>query len=51
LPQFRIADVSRDAALLPRVQATADLLMEQHAGAVVPIVRRWLGAPDGYGAV
>jgi ATP-dependent DNA helicase RecG len=51
LPRFRIADVSRDAALLPRVQATAELLMQQHDAAVDPIIRRWLGAPDGYGAV
>jgi ATP-dependent DNA helicase RecG len=48
LPRFRIADVMRDAALLPRVQATAELLMQRHPSVVDPIVRRWLGAQEGY---
>ncbi|HKQ31161.1 MAG TPA: ATP-dependent DNA helicase RecG [Burkholderiales bacterium] len=51
MPRFRIADVLRDAALLPRVQATADLLLQRHIDAVDPIVRRWLGVHEGYGTV
>jgi len=51
LPRFRIADVMRDAALLPRVQAVAGLLLERHVDTVEPIVRRWLGSPEGYGEV
>jgi ATP-dependent DNA helicase RecG len=51
LPRFRIADVLRDAALLPRVQATAELLMREHIDTVEPIVRRWLGTHDGYSDV
>jgi ATP-dependent DNA helicase RecG len=48
LPRFRIADVIRDAPLLPRVQATAELLRRQHPATVAPIIRRWLSAGEGY---
>jgi ATP-dependent DNA helicase RecG len=51
LPRFRIADVLRDAALLPRVQAVAEMMMRRHAAAVEPIVRRWLGSGEGYSEV
>jgi ATP-dependent DNA helicase RecG len=51
LPRLRIADVLRDASLLPRVRSAAEILMQHHADAVEPIVRRWLGAHEGYSGV
>lgn len=51
LPRFRVADVLRDAALLPRVQETAVSIIQRHPQAVAPIVRRWLGAGESYSGV
>ena len=46
---LRIADLLRDAPLIPEVQRTATLLLEQHPQRVDPIVRRWLGETERYG--
>jgi ATP-dependent DNA helicase RecG len=46
---LRIADLLRDAALMPEVQRAANLLLEQHPQRVNPIVRRWLGETERYG--
>jgi ATP-dependent DNA helicase RecG len=51
MPQFHIADLLRDHALLPRVQQLADLLLKEHPESVDPIVRRWLSGADTYGNV
>ena len=51
MPQFHIADLLRDRALLPQVQKVAELLLEEHGGRVEPIVRRWLGSAETYGNV
>ncbi len=51
MPQFHIADLLRDRALLPRVQLVAELLLKEHADRVDPIVRRWLGGAETYGHV
>ena len=48
---LRIADLSRDAPLIPRVQQAAALLLEQHPARVAAIVRRWLGDAARYGRV
>jgi ATP-dependent DNA helicase RecG len=51
MPQFHIADLMRDHALLPRVQQLADLLLKEHPESVDPIVRRWISGADTYGNV
>jgi len=51
MPQFHIADLLRDHALLPRVQQLADLLLKEHPESVDPIVRRWLSGAETYGNV
>jgi len=51
MPQFHIADLLRDHALLPRVQQLADLLLKEYPGSVDPIVRRWLSGAEAYGNV
>ena len=51
MPQFHIADLLRDRALLPRVQQLADLLLKEYPGSVDPIVRRWLSGAEAYGNV
>ena len=51
MPQFHIADLMRDHALLPRVQQLADLLLKEHPESVDPIVRRWLSGAETYGNV
>ena len=40
---LRIADLNRDAALIPQVQRAASLLLEHHPEQAPLIVRRWLG--------
>lgn len=49
--QFRIADIVRDQAMIPEVNRTATLLMQQYPQRVTPIIRRWLGDATRYGDV
>ncbi|MGQ0429303.1 MAG: ATP-dependent DNA helicase RecG [Gammaproteobacteria bacterium] len=51
LPQLRIADLARDADLLPRVQAAAEMMLRSHAANIAPLKRRWIGASTRYGKV
>jgi ATP-dependent DNA helicase RecG len=51
LAAFHIADIVRDRGLLPRVQRTAARLIERHPERVEPVIRRWLGRREEYGAV
>jgi ATP-dependent DNA helicase RecG len=51
LPRFHIADILRDAAWLPRVQATAERLARDHPQCVEPLLQRWLGGREGYSGV
>jgi ATP-dependent DNA helicase RecG len=51
MPQFHIADLLRDHALLPRVQQWADLLLKEYPESVDPIVRRWISSAETYGNV
>ena len=48
---LRIADLLRDAPLIPRVQRAAGLLLEKYPAEVSAIVRRWLGDASRYGHV
>ena len=42
LMQMRIADLVRDADLLPAVQQTAEHMLSRHPAHVEPLIRRWL---------
>ena len=51
LPEYRIADLSRDAALMPDVQIAAESLRGSSEESAAAIVRRWLGDAGRYGKV
>jgi ATP-dependent DNA helicase RecG len=48
---LRVADLGRDAALLPQVQRLANEILAEHPAAVAPLIARWIGAADQYGNV
>jgi ATP-dependent DNA helicase RecG len=48
LAVLHIADLIRDADLLPAVQAAADGFATRHAARVTPLIRRWLGDAERY---
>jgi len=50
LPDYRIADLVRDADLMPQVQVAAEVIRRSPDRATA-IVRRWLGDTDRYGKV
>jgi ATP-dependent DNA helicase RecG len=51
LPQYRIADLVRDAELMPKVQLAAESIRRSPSGKGDEIVRRWLGDAGRYGKV
>jgi ATP-dependent DNA helicase RecG len=51
LMQLKVADLMRDADLLPRVQSAADVMARAHADNMAPLERRWIGAGTRYGKV
>ncbi len=51
LQQMRVADLGRDAWLLPEVQQLSDTLLKNHAEAADNIIRRWIAQADDYGNV
>jgi ATP-dependent DNA helicase RecG len=51
LPEYRIADLARDAALMPKVQSAAEALSREIPDAADAIVRRWLAGRGNYGKV
>jgi ATP-dependent DNA helicase RecG len=51
LPQMRVADLRRDADLLPKVQIAADTMLRDWAPNVPPLIRRWVGHAEQYGRV
>ena len=51
LPDYRVANIVRDASLMPQVQITAEELRKSSAGRATAIVRRWLGDAGRYGKV
>jgi len=48
LAAFRLADLARDADLLPRVHAIADQLLQAAPGTAEAIVQRWVGGAARY---
>ena len=51
LPDYRVANIVRDASLMPQVQITAEELRKSSANRAAAIVRRWLGDAGRYGKV
>jgi ATP-dependent DNA helicase RecG len=51
LMQMRVADLLRDADLLPQVQAAAELMLAKNAANIPPLLRRWTGAGERFGRV
>ena len=61
LAQLRVADLMRDADLLPRVQETAELLLDSHTAnhmkdspvrdSIAALAARWIGSGERYGRV
>jgi ATP-dependent DNA helicase RecG len=51
LAQMRVADLQRDADLLPRVQLAAEAILRDWPEQIAPLVRRWVGVAEQYGRV
>ncbi len=51
LAQFRVADLVRDAPLLPPVQALADDLLRKDPARADRLVARWIGGAERYAGV
>ena len=51
LPEYRIADLVRDAALMPRVQIAAETLLRHDRDRARTVVRRWLTHAGHYARV
>jgi ATP-dependent DNA helicase RecG len=51
MQQLHIADLQRDAQLLPRVEHAAAILLAQYPQRIDPLVRRWLGEVRQYADV
>jgi ATP-dependent DNA helicase RecG len=51
LAQLRVADLLRDADLLPQVQKAADSLLKDLPDHVEPLIRRWVGQSERFGKV
>lgn len=51
LPQYRVADLVRDAELMPKVQMAAERLRESSPQQADAIVQRWAGESSRYGKV
>jgi len=51
IAQFRIADLARDAHLLPLVREVGDALLHDSPAAAAALVRRWVGVAERYAGV
>jgi len=51
LAQLRVADLMRDADLLPRIQQAAELMLASYPANIAPLAARWIGAGERYGRV
>src|SRR5580692_6297276 len=51
LAQLRVADLMRDADLLPKVQETAELLLKDYPDRIAGLAARWIGSGERYGRV
>ncbi len=51
MPDMRVADLMRDASLLPEIQNTAKILLENNPDKVESLIHRWLGRSVEYSNV
>jgi ATP-dependent DNA helicase RecG len=51
LSQLRVADLLRDADLLPRVHEAAELMLAAYPDSIGPLTARWVGGGERYGRV
>ena len=51
LVQMRIADIVRDEHWLPEVTAASRYIVQRHADSIKPLIQRWLGHAERFGAV
>ena len=51
LPELRVANLVRDADLLPQVVALSERLLEQYPERVLPLIRRWIRGTTEYAKV
>jgi len=51
LMQMKVAELIRDADLLPHVQQAAEVMLARHPDNIGPLLRRWIGLRDRYGKV
>ena len=51
LPEYKIANLARDAELMPKIQKAAEIIQHGHPAAEQAIVNRWLGDAHQYGKV
>ena len=51
LQQMKVANLSRDRALLPKIERIAQLLQARHPEAVHAIIERWLSVRESYAEV
>jgi ATP-dependent DNA helicase RecG len=51
LMQMRVAELVRDADLLPKVQEVAELMLEENEANIAPLLRRWIGQGERFGKV
>jgi ATP-dependent DNA helicase RecG len=51
LPQYRVADLLRDAWLMPEVQMAATIMQRAPGKHIPAIIRRWTGGAERYGKV
>jgi ATP-dependent DNA helicase RecG len=51
LAELRVADLIRDADLLPKVRSAAEQLLRDNAAVIAPLRRRWIGNAEEYGRV
>jgi ATP-dependent DNA helicase RecG len=46
--EFRVADLARDAHLLPAVQQVGEAMLREHARLAERLLERWIGASARY---
>ena len=51
LPEYRIANIVRDADLMPAVQKAAEAIQREDSRVAEAIIKRWLGSARDYGKV
>ncbi len=51
LAEMRVADLLRDADLLPRVQIAAETVLREWPQSAAPLIARWVGRAEQYGQV